>query len=509
MGKLRRKRRRKIRRPSPLVALMALGAVAAGGIAVAIWLLFAGTTGPGPGQGNTSEQPTTGRAVTVFYTCDMAGRIAPYNCEEGKIGGVARMATVLKQWRETWPNAILADVGNSTVPTHKAAETVNSFAFDALGKLGCQVVNIGENEARLSLEDLRALARDRPFKIISANLVRADTRAPIFPAYHIVERGGLKVGFVGLVHSDISPGRLGKGIRLLDPDAALRTNLPAIRPQCDLVVVLAFMKPADIYELAREHTDVDVFLGGLTPVSSAPFELAGPRAAPRTVVAYLGDQGCTIGRLTVEPTNDGPPRAYGSAKLLDEDVEEAPALMGLVSEFTAALSGTPLPGSNQDPKMPCTSSFVGSEVCRPCHPKQYYDWNKTRHAGAYVTLVQKGQNNNPQCLHCHATGYRMPWGFDPERERQTPPANEGTPKRPYRQDPLKGVGCECCHGGSRHHLGLALKDRFAAAKTPLLRCKAAAENCVRCHTPTRPCRDPAKPEPYERTEYLEKIKHWE
>jgi len=509
MAKLRTRRRRKRRRPSTTLTLVALASLAAGGIALAAWLLFAAGSPTTTVQGTGPEHPTAPGAVTLFYTCDIAGRLAPYNCEEGKIGGVARLSTVVKQWRKTWNDAILADVGNATTPTHQAAEIVNSFSFDALEKLGYQVVNIGENEACLSLEDLRNLTRDRSFKVISANLVRADTRAPVFPAYHIIEKARRKIGFIGLVHSEISPNRLGKGLRLLDPDAALRTNLQAIRRQCDLVVVLAFMKPQDIYELAREMPDADVFLGGLTPVSSAPFERAGPRAAPWTVVAYLGDQGCTIGRLTVEPSQNGPPQAYGSAAILDEDVEQDPALLGLITEFTAALSGAPTPGADQDPKMPCTSSFVGSEVCKVCHIKQFYSWQATDHAGAYVTLIEKGQNNNPQCLRCHTTGYRMPWGFDPERENQKPPTTDTTPKRPYRQDPLKGVGCECCHGGSRHHLGLAMKDRFAATKTPLLRPRPARENCIRCHTPQRPCRDPAKPEPYERTEYFERIKHWE
>ncbi len=509
MAKLRRKRR-KPRRPSPLVALIALGVVVVGGIGLVVWLLVGGGGGGlGPSRGAGPRQATATGAITLFYSCDIGGRIAPYNCEEGKIGGVARMATILKQWRQTWQDGILVDVGNATVASHPQRETVNSFTYDALEKLRYDVVNIGENEVGLSLEDLRTLAKDRSFKIISASLVRADTRAPVFPPYYILERARRKIGFIGLVHTDVGPKGLGKGLRLLDPDAALRQNLAIIRPQCDLVVVLAFLTPEEIYKLARQYPEVDVFLGGLTPVSSAPFEVAGPRAAPRTIVSYLGDQGCTLARLTVQRSENGPPLAQGSAKLLDEDVEQDPSFIGLLSEFTAALSGTPLPGSDQDPKMPCTSSFVGSEVCKVCHIKQFYDWQETAHAGAYVTLIQKGQNKNPECLRCHTTGYDLPWGFDPAREAQKPPKDEETPKRPYRQDPLKGVGCECCHGGARHHLGLAMKDRFAATRTPLLRPKPARENCIRCHTARRPCHDPAKPEPYERTEYFEMIKHWE
>lgn len=508
MAKLRRRRRRKPRRP-PLIAVGALTLVVAAGVVVALLLILRGGTGGTNRNAGTGPEQLGGTGgVTLFYSCDIGGRIAPYKCEEGELGGAARMATVLKAWRERWKDGILADIGNATVARRQAAETVNSMTFGALDRLGYEVVSCGDNEATLSLEDLRSLAKDRKFKVISANLVRADTRAPVFPTHHIVRRGHRKIGFIGLLRGDISPRRLGKGLRLLEPDAALRQALAGVAEECDLVVVLAFLPPEDIYELAREYPDVDVFLGGLTPMSSAPFELAGPRAAPRTVVAYLGDQGCTLGRLTVEPVENGRPKAYGSARLLDGTVEADPSFIGLLSEFAAALSGTPLPGSEQDPKMPCTSGFVGSEVCKLCHIKQFYDWQKTDHAGAYVTLIEKGQNDNPQCLRCHSTGFGLPCGFDPARKPGTL-AMEGVPKRPASQDPLKGVGCECCHGGSRHHLGIALKDRFAATRTPLLRAKAARENCVRCHTADRPCRDPKRPEPYERTEYFERIKHWE
>lgn len=523
MAKAKSKKKRSVRILKMLLAwAILLGGTV--GLVVLVWNLLGRVVTPRPGPRPDSDKPGAKEeapTVTLFYTCDIEGRLAPYTCEEGNLGGVARMATVFADWMKEHPHRVLVDVGNSTLSAHEASETINAFTFSALDKLGYDVVNCGDNEATLSLDELRALAKDRKFKLISANLVRADTRAPIFPTHTIIRRRGLQIAFIGLLREEILPKHTGKGVRLINPAAALRGAINVVKPNADIIVVLAFMPPEEIHELARKHPEVNIFVGGLTPVTSAPYELAGPRANPTTLVTYLGDQGCTVAWLKAQfPKTGRPPIATGRVVALDESVKPDPAFVGLISEFTAALSGKAMPGSTQDPKMPCTSSYVGSDVCKLCHIKQFYSWQATDHAGAYVSLLQKGKQKDPACLVCHATGYGMPGGFDPQRA-DTPVAKGEAPKagekeaalkglRAQRsQDPVKGVGCECCHGGARHHLGIALRDRLAAARTPLLRTVPSVENCIRCHTAARPCRDPATPEPFERNEYMDKIKHWE
>ena len=522
MAKTKSRRKGRARGPKIIFAALLLVVV---GVTAAI-LFWPRSSGKGPTNGGPGgDGPGIGAAsgVVFFYSCDIQGRLAPYCCEEDKekgLGGVARMATVFAGWAKEPPQHILVDVGNSTISTHEAAETINAFTFGAFDRLGYDVVNCGDNEATLGLDELRALAKDRKFKLISANLVRADTRAPIFPRYHMLRRLGKDVAIIGLLRDDITPKRLGKGVRLIDPADALKGEINTIGDTADIIAVLAFLPPEEIYELARKFPTVNIFLGGLSPVTSAPFELGGRRADPTAVIAYLGDQGCTVGRLEASFPKGARPIAYGTVALLSSDVPPDPAFAGLNSEFTASLSGKAVPGADQNPKMPCTSSFVGTEVCRLCHPKQYYSWIATAHAGAYVTLLQKGQQKDPQCLGCHSTGYGMPGGFDPNRpaldtekemgkEKEKEKGAAAAAKGPKSLGPLKSVGCECCHGGCRHHLSVGLRDRFAAAKAPLLRPKSARDNCLRCHTAARPCLPSGVSDPYERGEYFEKIKHWE
>jgi hypothetical protein len=145
--------------------------------------------------------------------------------------------------------------------------------------------------------------------------------------------------------------------------------------------------------------------------------------------------------------------------------------------------------------MPCTGSYVGADVCSFCHTKEFYKWYASDHAGAYVSLLKRRKHKDPGCLPCHTTGYGQPGGYDPDR----PDALPRSPKElaalakkpePRSQNPFKGVGCECCHGGARRHLGEAIahrKDPSAAGFAIRLRPGPAVRNCKACHNPDRPC----------------------
>lgn len=79
-------------------------------------------------------------------------------------------------------------------------------------------------------------------------------------------------------------------------------------------------------------------------------------------------------------------------------------------------------------------SYVGSEVCSDCHDDAMEFWKKTRHAGAWKTLVDRGQQFDYECISCHVTGWEQPGGSNLANNEK-----------------LRDVQCETCHGpGSIH-----------------------------------------------------------
>lgn len=112
--------------------------------------------------------------------------------------------------------------------------------------------------------------------------------------------------------------------------------------------------------------------------------------------------------------------------------------------------------------------YLGSEVCKSCHFKQYKTASKTKHAFAFDEL--KGEERkDPKCVKCHTTGFGRPGGFKDI---------ESTPD-------LAGVQCEVCHGAGSAH-----SERVKAAKAaggeitedPGVR-MASGNVCIGCHNP--------------------------
>lgn len=450
------------------------------------------------------------RSAGIIYSCDIQGRLLPVACEEGALGGVARRATLFHQWAAEWADRTIVDVGNATIVQHPAADTVNRFTFEALDRLGYAVVNCGDNEAALPVGRLTELARGRKFVTISASLVHTDTGQLLFPAHHVVRRGGHRIAFIGLTGGPREPGRVAQGLRLLDPETALTTAVRALKGEADLIVVLAYLTPERIYDLARKHPTIDVILGGRAQATSAPHEILD-----RTLIAYLGDGGHSVGRLDASFPQGRLPRASARMALLEQKLPEDRGVAPFVERLTAALGDRKPPGADADPKMPRSTSFVASEVCKLCHVNQFYAWQATPHAGAYVTLLQKEKHKEPTCVRCHATGVDSPRGLDlaradelARREPKTPEAEKRRKAEQRALDALKNVGCESCHGGARRHVGVALRDRAAAKKAPYLRTASAARNCERCHQPQRPCLPKGAADPYDKGKYLKAIRHW-
>jgi hypothetical protein len=119
--------------------------------------------------------------------------------------------------------------------------------------------------------------------------------------------------------------------------------------------------------------------------------------------------------------------------------------------------------------------YVGNSKCKMCHKGEnkgmiWERWLGTRHALSMETLdPEKGENDNPDCLKCHVTGFGEPTGYNVEEPNED----------------LASVGCEACHGpGSDYKKMSVMKDREQAVAAGLV--IPTEETCVRCHNEESP-----------------------
>ena len=112
--------------------------------------------------------------------------------------------------------------------------------------------------------------------------------------------------------------------------------------------------------------------------------------------------------------------------------------------------------------------YVGSEACSDCHDDQMKVWEGTRHAGAWETLETRGKQLDYECIGCHVTGWDLPGG-------STLAKNEA----------LRDVQCEVCHGPGSRHVDLANKGdaERASGSWDIVLTPAPGMCAAQCHTP--------------------------
>lgn len=112
------------------------------------------------------------------------------------------------------------------------------------------------------------------------------------------------------------------------------------------------------------------------------------------------------------------------------------------------------------------SEYVGPEVCKPCHIREYENFVKYSRMSRSFDAIEKMKDKITfeelkGCYHCHTTGYGKEGGFL---------SFEKTPH-------LKNTGCEVCHGPGKKH---------ANTRNPkYIRRKFSLQICEPCHTEER------------------------
>jgi hypothetical protein len=141
-----------------------------------------------------------------------------------------------------------------------------------------------------------------------------------------------------------------------------------------------------------------------------------------------------------------------------------PEIVARKRALDTAIATANLAGAAAEPPTPAPGKpgFAGIEECGFCHKAAVDFWKKTRHASAWETLEEAGKQANRDCVGCHVTGWQEPGGATLAR-------NEA----------LRDVQCETCHGPASLHVDADGKERPRSVTLA-----PEADLCAtRCHTP--------------------------
>jgi len=400
--------------------------------------------------------------LNIAFTCDVHGRLVPCGCFSGQMGGLTRIGSILEELSPE--DTLKLDDGNVIEGPADYQRIQYRYLLQAFQKMGYDAVNLGYDEARLDVVQLRELSTHATLPLLSANLLDRNTGAPIFPAYRVVQKRGWRIALVGVMDEHIPADTLGAGLSLEPMSATLSRILPEVRKQADAVILLAFADEAALHRLAREFYELQVILGGNVSQPAQHLEREN-----RSLILYTTNQSRALGTLSVTISAPGKLSAKSSDVMLVSDkIPESPEIRKLAGQYRDEVRRTKLsiddPAHLQDDLVPGVKSaatYVGSQSCAVCHAGAARVWEATGHSHAFQALLGAGADADPNCIGCHTVGFGTPSGY----------------RREFGQSWLTDVGCENCHGpGSvhvaQHQAGKEVTSHFR---------KLGPGDCQKCH----------------------------
>jgi 2',3'-cyclic-nucleotide 2'-phosphodiesterase (5'-nucleotidase family) len=222
------------------------------------------------------------RTVSIFHTTDLHGRILPTSTYDGldDVGGLARCATCIRQWRKESPHSITVDVGDVVQGTPVSLRRGGQLMIEAFNRLGYDAWTLGNHDFDWGPEKLEALLDQSTAPVLTANIARGEAVPGNFAGawkavkpWTIHDVGGFRIGLIGLITPGLPfwlpPETLG-GTVPLDPLEVLKSSVAEVRGErVDAVVVMGHMgwRFNDDYanpvrKLLKDVNDIDIYLAG-------------------------------------------------------------------------------------------------------------------------------------------------------------------------------------------------------------------------------------------------------
>ena len=377
------------------------------------------------------------------------------------MGGMARRATKIKQVRDAGTPVMVLEGGGFTGPEDELRTLKFKTMLLGFQQMKYDAIAIGIPEILMLADGHQAWetlqASGLPVTTLNLRFMgRLLAEKPI-----IVERDGVRAAVFGLFLGEEIPEGLAPSWHVEEADRVIKGAIAYGQKNADFTIALLYGTREQVDQFVARHGGMDIVIDAMN--RKPAFR---PMRQNDTFVLSAGDGGKYLGRIDARLV-DGQwvfkPGLVSLTRSVREDEKLKETYQTYIKRmrdmFREREKEGVMAAQTGLPPMPT------AEDCLGCHEAVYKQWKKTRHATAMVSLINKNQDYNPECLPCHAVGYR-----------------EGGFISVSRTPEYGGVQCISCHGDMEEHMNYheGLLDEEATGPQ-----EVTEAVCLYCHTDQR------------------------
>lgn len=253
------------------------------------------------------------KRLTILHTNDTHSRIDPYPLNDPNypnMGGYARRAALVKQFRLEDPELLLLDAGDFFQGTPYYNMFGGEVELKLMSALGYDAATLGNHEFDNGFFGLINAYSHAQFPFVNANYDFSDTtlKGKIKP-YVVLERNGIKVGIYGLgieLRGLVAPSMFA-GLKYNDPVEVARNTEETLKNKhkCQLIICLSHLgfsydhdKISDVI-VARQTRWTDIIIGGHTHTLLDPAVIEKNLRNQNVTIGQTGSGGVRLGKMEV------------------------------------------------------------------------------------------------------------------------------------------------------------------------------------------------------------------
>ncbi len=231
-----------------------------------------------------TQMPT--KSLVIFYTSNLRGQIKPFagtidDRQYDEVGGLAFIKGFIKETSVPFnfnpDNVILLDTGDALFGTAEATLTMGDIPLRLMNKTGYDAMAIGNLEFEFGFDALRGFAQSNLVPMLACNYrdVTSSVGNTFLPGI-LIEKGGIKVGVIGLGQGDIARNTRNDNILSLevsDMQTSVQKTATELKEKGAEVIVLLSHHPSlgSNENLSKIFPDVDIIIGDLIGPASVMF----------------------------------------------------------------------------------------------------------------------------------------------------------------------------------------------------------------------------------------------